>query len=55
MKELAAFIRKQNPAKIAVNTSKLSGICDGLSKELYDQLYEALEEIESGSSEPENR
>lgn len=46
MKELAAFIREQNPAKIAVNTSKLSGICDGLSKELYDQLYEALEETD---------
>ena len=46
LKELAAFIRKQNPEKIAVNTSKLSGICDGLSKELYDQLYEALEETD---------
>ena len=41
---LAKFITDFNPQKIGVNTSLVSGMGDGLSKQLYDDLCEHLSE-----------
>lgn len=41
--ELAKFVRARNPKKIGINSSKVWGICDGLAKDQYDKLYQALD------------
>ena len=38
LEALAKFITEKNPSKIGINTSDVSGMGDGLSKQLYDEL-----------------
>ncbi len=43
---LARFINEFNPNKIGINTSDISGMCDGLSKQLYDELVTHLQQTD---------
>ncbi|QWT55590.1 M24 family metallopeptidase [Christensenella sp. MSJ-20] len=42
LQELADFIQRKDPRKIGVNLSKLSGMSDGLSHQLYEDLCACL-------------
>lgn len=42
LEALAKFITEKNPSKIGINTSDVSGMGDGLSKQLYDDFAACL-------------
>ena len=40
---LAEYVRKVEPQRIGINCSPINAMCDGLSKSMYDKLYQALD------------